>query len=103
MENPFGLLSIETVTQDCPTVLPVFLVDWLRGVSRAQPRRTLATANKELELYFHPHDYNWFRREIVSSADWDVRVWRSVTVPFFAAICTCQAARKNASLHPLSD
>ena len=84
------------------TVLPAFLVDWLRGVSRAQTQANTATANKDLELYFHPHDYNWSKQEILSSADGDVRVWRSVSVPSFAAIRTCQAARKNASLHPLS-
>jgi hypothetical protein len=30
-------------------------------------------------LYFHPHDYRWFRQEI--GDHWDVSVWRSISVP----------------------
>ena len=64
-------------------VLPASLVDWLRGgVSRAQTQANTATTNKKPELYYHPHDYNWFQREIPSRADWDVRVWRSVNTLF---------------------
>jgi ubiquinone/menaquinone biosynthesis C-methylase UbiE/uncharacterized protein YbaR (Trm112 family) len=63
-------------------VLPTFLVDWLRGVPREQAQANADTANKEPELYYHPHDYNWFQREIASRASWDVKAWRSVSVPF---------------------
>ena len=63
------------------TVLPAFLVDWLRRDSRAPIPPNTTTMNKKPELYYNPHDYNWFQREIASRADWDVRVWRSV-IPF---------------------
>jgi uncharacterized protein YbaR (Trm112 family) len=63
-------------------VLPTFLVDWLRGVSRVQTQADTATTNKEPEIYYNPHNYNWFQREIASRADWDVSVWRSVNVQF---------------------
>ena len=75
--------SHSALRQLLKTMLPAFLVDWLRErVSRGQTQATTATTNKESRLYHHPHDYNWFQREIASSADWDVRVWRSVSVPF---------------------
>lgn len=64
------------------TLLPTSLVDWLKKVFRAQTPASTSTTNKEPELYFHPHDYTWFQREIASKADWDIRVWRSVSVPF---------------------
>jgi ubiquinone/menaquinone biosynthesis C-methylase UbiE/uncharacterized protein YbaR (Trm112 family) len=65
-------------------VLPAFFVDWLRGggVSRKQTQVNTATANKGPQLYYHPRDYNWFQREIASRADWDIRVWRSVSLQF---------------------
>jgi hypothetical protein len=70
------------------TVLPNLLVDGLKKVFGAQtPTRAtdhpsvLRTTNKNSVLYFHAHDYTWFQREIASIADWDVRVWRSVSVP----------------------
>jgi ubiquinone/menaquinone biosynthesis C-methylase UbiE len=87
-------------------VLPAFLVDWLRGgVSRAQTQANTAATNKEPQLYNHPHDYNWFQREIASRADWDVRVWRSVSVQFLRQYVHAKllGARKTAALHPVSD
>lgn len=32
-------------------------------------------------LYFHPHDYAWFRRNVASGGRWHIAVWRSVSVP----------------------
>jgi len=70
-------------------VLPTFLVDWLKKVSGARTSAATAdhssavsTTNKELQLYFHPHNFSWFQREITSRSDWDIRVWRSVSVLF---------------------
>jgi ubiquinone/menaquinone biosynthesis C-methylase UbiE len=83
------LLTGYTPKQLLRSVLPNFLVDWLKKVFGAQtPTSTsghpsvLSTTNKEPELYYHAHDYTWFQREIASTTDWDIRVWRSVSVPF---------------------
>lgn len=71
------------------SALPAFLVGWLKKVSGAHTSAGTAgqpsvdsTTNRESTLYFHPHDYTWFQRNIASRADWDIGVWRSVSVPF---------------------
>lgn len=70
------------------SALPAFLVGWLKRASGAHtPAGTAghpsvdSTTNGP-RLYFHPHDYAWFQRNIASRADWDILVWRSVSVPF---------------------
>jgi ubiquinone/menaquinone biosynthesis C-methylase UbiE/uncharacterized protein YbaR (Trm112 family) len=63
-------------------LLPPFLVDWLKKVLRPETPASTTTANKDPELYCYPHDYAWFQREIASRADWEIKVWRSVSVPF---------------------
>ncbi len=49
---------------------------WMR---RAAPRMGLET---DLGLYFHAHDYDWYRREIAARYDCRLRIWRSVDKRF---------------------
>ncbi len=35
----------------------------------------------EPTLYFHPHDYAWFRRNVASEGRWQIAAWRSISVP----------------------
>ncbi|MBI5724335.1 MAG: class I SAM-dependent methyltransferase [Planctomycetes bacterium] len=37
---------------------------------------------RQPQLYFHPHSYKWFRKNVAADAGWDLGVWRSVSVPF---------------------
>ena len=63
-------------------ISPSFLVNWLKKVLRTQTSASTRTANKERDLYCYNHDYAWFQHEIASGADWEIKVWRSVSVPF---------------------
>jgi ubiquinone/menaquinone biosynthesis C-methylase UbiE len=63
-------------------VSPTFLLNLRKKVFQAQTPASPGTGIKELELYFRPHGYTWFQREIAAKADWNIRVWRSVSVPF---------------------
>jgi ubiquinone/menaquinone biosynthesis C-methylase UbiE len=54
--------------------IPDSVVRWLKG-----PK---TPAKHELPLYFAPHDYAWFQREVASRPGWELRVWRAASYPF---------------------
>jgi len=71
------------------SVLPAAVLNRLKGVPGtpssaidAGPSSESHQQKAEPTLYYHAHDYAWFQREIASTAGWDVRIWRSVSVPF---------------------
>jgi ubiquinone/menaquinone biosynthesis C-methylase UbiE len=77
------LHPVQASKQLIKRVLPAAAIKRLKNGSGAKP---LSSAEREEpKLYFHPHDYHWFHREIASTSDWDVRSWRSVSVPFLKA------------------
>jgi ubiquinone/menaquinone biosynthesis C-methylase UbiE/uncharacterized protein YbaR (Trm112 family) len=65
------------------SVLPASVLGRLRKASGKQTSASaVGQTQAEPKLYYHPHDRTWFQREIASTEGWDVRVWRSVSVPF---------------------
>ena len=75
----------EASKQLLKSVLPAAVVDRLKKGSGTQTSANpdgAGLGNPEPKLYYHPNDYTWFKREIASTAGWDVRIWRSVSVPF---------------------
>jgi ubiquinone/menaquinone biosynthesis C-methylase UbiE len=54
--------------------IPDRVVEW---VKERKPQ-----SKEELPLYFAPHDYAWFQREVASRPGWDLRVWRAASYPF---------------------
>jgi len=83
------LHPVQASKQLIKRVLPAAAVRRLKNGSGPQPSAAVPTGlsptQEEPKLYFHPHDYDWFHREIASAAGWDVRTWRSVSVPFLKA------------------
>lgn len=60
-----------------PDAVPSKLLGIVRGL-----RRSARPGGGEPPLYFHPHSPLWFRREVAPYLDAEMRVWRSVSVPF---------------------
>jgi ubiquinone/menaquinone biosynthesis C-methylase UbiE/uncharacterized protein YbaR (Trm112 family) len=61
-------------------LMPKTLLAYLK--SRVRSRTAETSALDGSELYFHPHDYSWFNHEVASHANWEIRVWRSVSLAF---------------------
>lgn len=57
------------------TLLPLKL--WDRFKQRFSPKKST-----QKSLYFHADPYRWMRREIMARYGMQLRVWRSVSVPF---------------------
>jgi SAM-dependent methyltransferase len=51
----------------------VNLQRWLR-----RPARSSGTAAPPADLYFNPHDYGWYRREVAAKYPVKLRIWRSL-------------------------
>lgn len=73
-------------------LLPDALPTKLGSVLRRWFRRDSPGATVEPELYFHPRSPWWFRREVIPHVDAEIRVWRSLSVPFLRSFVPAGSA-----------
>lgn len=48
---------------------------------RALSQAPSPSVDKPQGLYFSPHDYRWFQREVALNGKWVLKVWRAASVP----------------------